>query len=105
MRPSEQVGEVSTPLAREADGSCVVRADLPVREINRLADLDLPESSGRGTVAGLVLAELGRIPVPGDALELPDGTRLEVVDASPRRIRTVRLRSPSVASARPVESD
>lgn len=102
---SEHAREVSSPITRGADGSCLVRADFPIRELNRLGQLDLPEATAAGTVAGLVLAELGRVPAPGDALALPDGTRIEIVDASLRRIRMVRIHPPSVATARPVDTD
>jgi putative hemolysin len=39
----------------------------------------------------LFIGLAGRIPQAGDRQRLPDGVELEVVDASPRRVRSVRL--------------
>jgi CBS domain containing-hemolysin-like protein len=48
------------------------------------------------TLAGFVLASLGRIPEPGDRFE-HDGWHLEVVELDGRRVATVRLRRPDPA--------
>jgi putative hemolysin len=78
----------------QPDGTVIVRGDAPVREVNRALDLDLPEGEGYGTVAGLCIALAGEVPRPGARLRLPDGIEIEVVDATPRLVRTVRLRRP-----------
>ncbi len=78
--------------ARQSDGTVLLQGSAPVREINRLLGLALPEGDDWTTVAGLVLSRVGTIPAPGVVVTLPDGVRLEVVDASARRVRTVRLR-------------
>jgi len=88
-------GDASTqPIRREAPGVTVVSASLPVREVNRALDLELPEEGAWTTVGGLSIALAGRIPAVGDVVELPSGIRLEVVDASVRRVRTLRVRAP-----------
>ena len=56
-----------------------------------MLDLDLPESAAWTTLAGLIIAELGTIPEPGAKTRVND-VDLEVVDATRRRIQTVRLR-------------
>jgi putative hemolysin len=68
-----------------------VRGHAPIRELNRALDLSLPESESWTTIAGLASTVAGRIPSPGTKLELEDGTELEVVDATPRHVRLVRL--------------
>lgn len=95
----ELVGEILSEhdtappaVAREPDGSVVLPAATPIRDASRLLDHDLPERPGVGTVAGLCLHAAGRIPPPGAVLKLEDGTVLEVIDASPRRVRRVRIR-------------
>jgi putative hemolysin len=91
----EILGEQEQPEAlfqREPDGSAVVRGDAPLREVNRALDLDLPEGEGYSTVAGLCIVLAGAVPQRGARLRAPDGTELEVVDASPRVVRLVRLR-------------
>ena len=49
------------------------------------------------TIGGLVAALAGRVLSAGDSLEHPRGPRIEVVEADPRRVIRVRLRSPKPA--------
>jgi putative hemolysin len=76
---------------REPDGSFIVQGNAPLRDINRALELELPEGAGFSTVAGLILSLAGRVPPPGATVKASDGSKLEVLDASARRIRTVRL--------------
>ena len=95
----ELVGEISSeydadkpsPVVREASGAALVRGDLPIRELNRELDLELPEGEGWSTLAGLCLELAGHIPKPGEKFTAPEGTRLEIVAATPRSIKTVRV--------------
>jgi putative hemolysin len=82
------------PYVRDRDGSWVVSGSLPIRELNRELNLDLPEEGDWNTLAGLFIHQAGRIPKAGEQERLPDGTVLEVLEASPRRIRTLRVRAP-----------
>jgi putative hemolysin len=91
---SEHAGAVHEPIRREGPGTVLVVGSVPVREVNRALDLELPEDGDYTTMAGLCTALAGRIPAPGDVVELPRGVRLEVLDASPRRVRGLRLRMP-----------
>lgn len=52
--------------------------------------VELPESDDYDTVAGFVSATLGRIPEPGEAFE-HDNARIEIVEAEPTRVLTVRV--------------
>ncbi|MDP1828134.1 MAG: hemolysin family protein [Archangium sp.] len=95
----ELVGEVFNEhapaaelLQRQADGSVLLQGTATVREVNRALGLALPEGEGWKTIAGLVLDRATTIPSTGETVTLTDGTKLEVVDASPRRVRLVRLR-------------
>ncbi|HVS10947.1 MAG TPA: hemolysin family protein [Planctomycetota bacterium] len=76
---------------REEDGTAVVRGLAPIREVNRALDLDLEEGDWT-TVAGLCAGLAGKIPERGTRLRARDGTELEVLEASPRVVRRVRLR-------------
>jgi putative hemolysin len=88
-------GEADEPLIRPAaDGSAVVRGDVPIREVNRALDLDLEEGEGFTTVAGLSIELAGGIPSKGTQLRTPDGAVLEVLDASPRVVRLLRVTPP-----------
>jgi putative hemolysin len=95
---SELVGELfrekaapQATIVREPEGTALVRGDVPVREINRELELDLPESDEWSTVAGLCIFLAGGIPEPGARLGAP-GVQLEVVEATPRQVRKVRIR-------------
>jgi putative hemolysin len=91
----EIVGEQEQPEAlfhREPGGTTLVRGDAPIREVNRALDLELPEGEGYTTLAGLCIALAGSVPERGARLRAPDGTEVEVVDASPRVVRLARLR-------------
>jgi putative hemolysin len=90
----EILGERDEPEAlfqREPGGTALARGDAPVREVNRALDLDLPEGEGYTTLAGVCIAIAGTVPDRGARLRAPDGTYLEVVDASPRVVRMVRI--------------
>ncbi len=77
---------------REPDGTLLVQAWAPVRKVNRDFDLDLPVGRDRTTIAGLCMSLAHAIPQTGERLTTEDGTILEVVEASSRRVRTVRIR-------------
>lgn len=73
------------------EDSVLVDGGASIREINRALDIELADDGSWTTLAGLVLSLSGRMPRVGDKLPLPNGLTLEVTDASPRRVRTVRL--------------
>jgi|JI10StandDraft_1071094.scaffolds.fasta_scaffold55351_2 putative hemolysin len=76
---------------REPSGTAVVQGYAPVRKVNRALDLDLPVGADRTTIAGLCMSLAQAIPQTGERLTTEDGTILEVIDASPRRVRRVRI--------------
>ena len=93
----EIVGEAENPqelFHREPSGSTVVRGDVPVREANRALGLSLPEEEDYTSVGGLCVALAGAVPERGARLRTADGTALEVLDASPRAVRQVRITPP-----------
>lgn len=77
-------------IEREEAGALVL-GRLPVREANRALGLALPESSEWNTVAGLCLYLAGGVPRKGTRLEVEGVATLEIVDASPRHVRQVRV--------------
>jgi putative hemolysin len=97
---SEHDAPVQT-VRREKSGSLVVDGTTPIRELNRDLELELPEGDSWTTVGGLCIALSGMIPPAGVKLTAEDGTRLEILEASPRRVKRVRLHP---APPRPVEA-
>lgn len=98
----ELVGEIESehgtlpiPFERRDDRSTVVRGELPLRELDRELGTSLAKAADARTVGGLVVQLAGdRVPCTGEAFVSPDGTRLEIVDASPRRVRRVAIGPP-----------
>ncbi|MFI2642510.1 hemolysin family protein [Streptomyces sp. NPDC018610] len=81
------------PAGADAEGRAQYSADGSAR-VDQLARVGLRAPDGPyETLAGLVAAELGRIPVAGDVLEVA-GWRLDVVDAGGRRAARVLLHAP-----------
>lgn len=75
------------PRTYAADGA------LRVDDLNESLAVGLPEGDYE-TVAGLILARLGRIPAGGERIEV-DGVTLEVVASSGRRIQRVSITVPA----------
>ncbi|WP_089105476.1 hemolysin family protein [Streptomyces hyaluromycini] len=81
------------PAGADATGRSLYSADGAAR-MDQLARVGLRAPEGPyETLAGLVAAELGRIPEAGDGVEVA-GWRLDVVDASGRRAARVLLHAP-----------
>ena len=91
----EEDEDVVEPIRREPSGAAVVAGTVTVRDANRELGLELPEGEGWTTVAGLVLHLAGRMPAAGERYETEDRATLEVVDASARRVRLVRVHPPA----------
>ena len=91
---------VETAAAR---GPLWVTALLGALDENRPAALISPlhpEGETFSTMAGLAIDLAGRIPDQGSVLRTEDGVTLEILEATPRRIRLIRLRrapTPAVA--------
>ncbi|MEU1968324.1 hemolysin family protein [Micromonospora sediminicola] len=82
---------------REPDGALVLPGDFPLHDLpDAGVRLTFPLTREYTTVAGLVLAGLGRLPEgPGERVRLP-GLTVEVVEVAGRAIHRVRLRGSAV---------
>lgn len=85
------------------DGSYILEGGTQIRELNRECGLNLPEDDEFTTIAGLLIHLTNRIPARGERCELPDGRVLEVLDASARTVRSVRLHT--AGHVRPERAD
>jgi len=77
-------------IVREAAGSYVVAGHTELARIAQEFGVNL-QGSDYSTVAGLMLAELGHVPQPGEKV-VKNGLALEVVEANPRTVLKVRVR-------------
>src|SRR5687767_11361397 len=76
---------------REPSGTILVQGWAAVRKVNRDLHLDLPVGKDQTTIAGLCMSLAQAIPQAGERLTTDNGTILEVIEASPRRVRRVRI--------------
>jgi len=83
--------EVRRPdLIGQQDGSYLVRGSYPIFDLADRLGVSMPDVDA-DTVGGLVIALLGRLPEPGESVEVA-GLHLEVAEADRRRVRRVRVR-------------
>ncbi|MEU5942024.1 hemolysin family protein [Micromonospora sp. NPDC047548] len=83
-------------VVRESDGALLLPGDFPLHDLADLGvRLTFAVPRDYTTIAGLVLAGLGRLPDgPGESVRLP-GLTVEVVEVADRAVRRVRLRGPA----------
>ncbi len=86
--PEPQAAEVE--IVSEPDGGYVVRGQVEVGKVERVFDAELAADDFT-TVAGLVINQLGHLPVVGELLEFR-GFNFEVLEADERRVSRVRIR-------------
>ncbi|MGI9429329.1 MAG: hemolysin family protein [Bythopirellula sp.] len=71
--------------------TCEALGRTHVDVINEKMKLELPDDGEFDTIGGFVFTELGRVPMVGESLVWQDQVRIEVVEASKRRIERVRI--------------
>jgi CBS domain containing-hemolysin-like protein len=86
------------------DGGWTVPGSMLVDEVERLLDRDLPRGD-YDTIGGLVMAELGRLPEPGDVVAVPlpappGGAGASAVDMT---VCSVQRRVPDLLQLRPTD--
>jgi putative hemolysin len=88
--------DVDDRVERLRDGSIVIDASYPIRDINQSLDLHLDESPDYETVGGFILDQLQGIPRGGEIIYY-GASKFTVVDVEGQRIRKVKIEK-----ARPV---
>ncbi|MCS7177818.1 MAG: hemolysin family protein [Anaerolineae bacterium] len=71
------------------DGEYILDARMNLDDVNDLLEASLPTGAA-DTLGGLIYDALGRVPIPGDHLQIGEW-RIEVLTVSGRRIRKVRM--------------
>ncbi|TMC74833.1 MAG: HlyC/CorC family transporter [Chloroflexi bacterium] len=79
-----------------SESEALMDARVPFEDVRETFDLELPSSENYDTLGGFVVAQLGRFPKTGEAVEA-GGARFVVESVEGRRIRRVRVmkRAPS----------
>ncbi len=86
---TDETDIAATKATPQPDGSLIVDGLVPIRDVNRLMDWDLPDEEAT-TVAGLVIHEAQTIPNPGQAFTFHD-FRFEVLRRHRNRITSLRV--------------
>jgi putative hemolysin len=85
------------PIVEEGDGVFVFSAKVDIDTAAERLGLDI-ERDGFETVGGFIVTHLGRVPTPGEKLDIGD-VEVEVLEAERRRVHKVRLRRKVAADA------
>ncbi|MCW5752372.1 MAG: HlyC/CorC family transporter [Alphaproteobacteria bacterium] len=83
------------PVTLRADGLFEADGRAPLELLEEKLGLTLIDDEEREeieTLAGLIYALIGRLPVRGELIRHPAGVEFEVTDADPRRVKRVRIR-------------
>ena len=94
--PDEHAVETRPDVRRRPDGSYLVDGTVPVRDLNRELDWDLPEEDAT-TIAGLVIAQSGTIPDTGQRFAF-FGYTFEIMRRQRNQITAIRIIPPRSAS-------
>ncbi|WIV68468.1 hemolysin family protein [Natrialbaceae archaeon AArc-T1-2] len=89
------VGEILQPLEQApieiiGDRTATIQGEVSIGDVNETLDLELPETTWYDTIAGFVLARIGRRAREGDRVE-HDGISVVVEHVTGTRIESVRL--------------
>jgi Mg2+/Co2+ transporter CorB len=104
----EIVGDISdehdvsvSGLRAQADGSVTVDGGVPIRDLNRAMDWNLPDEDAT-TIAGLVIHEARLIPEPGQTFTF-HGFRFQVLRKTRNRITALKVTPLKRPEAKPAE--
>ncbi len=78
------------PIVDAGDGKMMVDASVSMGDLSRYLGVDLPEDGDYHTLAGFIVAELGRVPEPGATLRA-FGLDFTVREADERRVSKVEI--------------
>jgi putative hemolysin len=88
-------------VVREPDGGLVMRGSMGIEDVEELLGVQFGEKAADETVttiAGLLSHVSGRVPAPGDKIDLDD-YRFEVLEANQRKVLRLRIRKLPAATA------
>ncbi|NQU55949.1 MAG: CBS domain-containing protein, partial [Rhodospirillales bacterium] len=82
------------PMEDGPNGTIIADARVTIEALEqRLGDMvSEEEREDIDTLGGLVFSLAGRVPVRGELISHPSGLEFEIIDADPRRIKSLRLR-------------
>jgi magnesium and cobalt transporter len=89
--------EEGPKIVEQPDGTTIANARATVEELEALFGpvLSAEEKEEAETLAGLIFSITGRIAKRGEIIRHPTGLEFEILEADPRRLKSVRVRLPS----------
>ena len=89
-------------VVREADGGLVMRGSMSIGHVEELLGVRFGDKSDEAvtTIAGLLSHVSGKVPAPGDKIDL-EGHRFEVLEANQRKVLRLRIRKRPAAAPAP----
>ena len=83
----------SPDAVRESDGSLVLRGSMSIRDAEELLGAQFGENADETvtTIAGLLSTVSGKVPTPGDTVDL-GGFHFEVLEANQRKVLRLRAK-------------
>src|SRR5712692_6978724 len=77
----------------EPDGGLIMRGSMPIGDVEELLGVKFGDKTDEAvtTLAGLLSHVSGKVPAPGDKIDLADH-RFEVLEANQRKVLRVRIR-------------
>jgi len=80
-------------VVRETDGGLVMRGSMAIRDVEELLGVNFGKDADETvtTIAGLLSHVSGKVPAPGDKVDL-EGYRFEVLEANQRKVLRLRIR-------------
>ena len=87
---------------RESDGSLLMRGSIAIGQVEEILSVSFGEQAHEAvtTIAGLLSHVSGKVPVPGDKVDLA-GYRFEVLEANQRKVLRLRIRPRPAAAPAP----
>lgn len=86
-------------VVREPDGGLIMRGSMAIGDVEELLGVKFGDQSDEAvtTLAGLLSHTSGKVPAPGDKIDL-EGHRFEVLEANQRKVLRVRIRKQKMAA-------
>jgi len=90
---------------RESDGGLVMRGSMSIDHVEELLGVQFGDKSDEAvtTIAGLLSHVSGKVPAPGDKIDL-EGFRFEVLEANQRKVLRLRIRKKPTAATTPAHA-
>ena len=92
----EHDSEEASEWTKKDDGSYIVQARAELEEFEKILGVDLaPDETDEDidSIGGLIFMMSGRVPARGEVISHPSGYDFEILEADPRKIKKIRVRS------------